>query len=118
MKINNWLTLLEEDAVQKNWYLVLEGNPPTIEQYKRKPEAYNTLPHGLYRIELDLADTWATEDGIRVGKNYSGMKIAMNSRQTLVHISKGDVDLNGTHLTVIGRFEKQGRVIFLKPGQE
>lgn len=116
MKINNWLTLLEEDAVQKNWYLVLGGNAPTIEQYKRKPESYNTIPHGLYKIEIYLADTWVTDDGICVGKEC-GLKVAMNSRQVFVHQVNGSVELNGTHLTITGRFEKQGRVIFFKPGK-
>lgn len=116
MKINNWLTLLEEDVVQKNWYLVLDGNAPTIEQYKRNPESYDTIPHGLYRIETWVYDTWVTDDGIRVGEGI-GLKIAMNSRQVLTYQIHGDIDLNGNHLTVIGRFEKQGRVIFFKPGK-
>lgn len=117
MKINNFLTLLKEDEKQKNWYLVIDGNAPTIEQYKRSPAQYNTIPHGLYKIEVELGNTWAADDGIRVAAKY-GVKVSMNSRQTLHHIKEGSVDLVGNHLTIIGRFDKQGQVIFFRPGLE
>ena len=115
MKINDWLTLLEEDPVQKKWYLVIQGNPPTIEQYKRNPSQYCTLPHGLYRIEIDLGNTWITDNGICVAKNY-GMKIAMNSRQVLTHQIAGNIWIDGNSIIAIGRFKKQGQVIFFEPG--
>jgi hypothetical protein len=115
MKINNHLTLLQEET-PKNWALVIEGNAPTIEQYKRKPELYNTIPHGLYRIDVEINDTWATDEGIRIA-NGLGIKIMMNTRQTIHHIAKGNVVISGNMMTVFGRFDKQGREIFFRPGK-
>ena len=115
MKINNHLTLLQEEA-QKNWALVIEGNAPTIEQYKRKPEMYKTIPHGLYRIDVEINDTWAADEGIRIARGL-GVKIMMNTRQTIHHIAKGNVVISGNMMTVFGRFDKQGREIFFRPGK-
>lgn len=115
MKINNHLILLQEEA-QKNWALVIEGNAPTIEQYKRKPELYKTIPHGLYRIDVEINDTWAADEGIRIARGL-GVKIMMNTRQTIHHIAKGNVVITGNTMTVFGRFDKQGREIFFRPGK-
>lgn len=117
MKIDNNLDLLDEDEVQKKWALVIKGNSPTIEQYKRHPEKYETIPHGLYRIEFDFNDSWAADEGIRVAKGI-GIKIMMNTRQAFDHIIKGNVLINGSKVSVIGRFDKQGREIFFRPGQK
>lgn len=111
------LNLISRDQDQKNWALVVDGQAPTIYEFKKNPNKYNSLPHGLYEATASRKDVWEYHDGIRMRMpgGYS-FKVQMSHVRILDHIAAGNLQYNGSTVTVKGRFEKRGSEILLIPG--
>lgn len=114
------LNLISTDPQQKKWALVVDGNSPTIDQFKRNPNQYKAIPHGYYEATaLRAKDVWEYHDGFRMRMEggYS-FKVQASHVQILDYIAAGFIQYNGSMVTVKGRFEKRGSEIMLIPGEE
>ena len=112
--------LIKCDPAQKKWALVLEGNPPTIEQFKRNPQNYKTLSHGFYEGEFKRDDIWESDNGFRArfeGTNTS-FKVLVSHVQILDNIAAGNLSYNGSTVYLRGRFDKRGSEILFILGAE
>lgn len=114
------LNLIDQDQIQLNWALVLDGNPPTISQYERDPTRYNALPHGLYEIQAERhKDVWDYHGGFRMRMpNGYRIKVQVSHVCILDEIASGNIQYNGSIVTVKGRFDKRGSEILFIPGSE
>lgn len=112
------LVLVKADDTQKKWALVLQGNPPTIEQFKRDPSKYTALPHGLYDVQAPLKDIWEADNGVRVKSNEGVFKILYSNRKFIDYVDRGLVKISGGVLSATGRFDKRGSEILFIVGKE
>lgn len=113
------LNLLKREE-QKNWALVLNGNPPTIEQWKRNPEKYAhcVLEHGFYEVVAEIKDVWSSDPGINVKVHEGKVRVYSNAMTFITHINEGSMVVRDGVVTVTGRFDKRGAEILFVPGLE
>ncbi|ATN93198.1 hypothetical protein CPT_Melville_235 [Salmonella phage Melville] len=111
------LDLIVEEK-QKNWALVIDGMAPTIDQFKRNPEKYVTIPHGFYEVRAPLEHIWAGDNGVWIRSNHGTFKAFFSNRQMLDYINLGYMKVENGLLWMQGRFEKKGAEILFKVGKQ
>lgn len=111
------LELIEEET-PRNWPLVITGDwhsPPTIAQFKKDPSLYDTMPHGIYKITVDLEDFRDWGDSLRF-QGYKGdpnkfISAKITATNLATSIANGFTQYNGTTYYLKGRFIKNGSEI-------
>jgi hypothetical protein len=112
------LNLIVPDENQKNWALVIKGQVPTIEQYKRDPSKYETIEHGFYEVFAPIEDTWTTDNGIYVRSDKGTFKVFFSHFVMIKQINDGNMKVSNGMIWMKGRFDKKGAEILFRVGNE
>ncbi|BAQ23203.1 conserved hypothetical protein [Edwardsiella phage PEi26] len=117
------IRLIDRDAVQKKWALVIDGPSPTIDAYKRNPQNFNAIPHGFYEAECHIDNLRWADNGFMVwpdsvGNSRTHFKVLVNQVQLIKEIAAQNLRYNEDIVYLRGRFDKRGSEILFILGAE
>lgn len=117
------IRLIDRDAVQKKWALVIQGSVPTIDAYKRNPHLFNTIDHGFYEIECNIKNLRNADNGFQVwpdgiSNGAIHVKVLISHVQMIKEIAAQNLRYNEDTVYLRGRFDKRGSEILFILGAE